>query len=183
LLEGKNVSLRRVEKKDVPLLAGWLNDVRFVGPYSDFPTQVTEAELERRMFEPKIPQMEWVDFIVQNRNGASIGWVAHYISSQNFGWVEIGYYLVPEERGKGYGTEAIRILVDYLFLTKDVPRVQAVTSVENKASQRVLEKSGFKKEGTIRSALWTGKGKWTDGILYSILREEWKEPKILAKTL
>jgi len=116
------------------------------------------------------------------RDGTSIGWVVHYISSQNFGWIEIGYCLVPKERGKGYGTEAIRIIVDYLFLTRDIPRVQAVTSVENEASQRVLEKSGFKREGTIRKALWTGKGKWTDGLLYSILKEEWKEPKILAKS-
>lgn len=182
MLEGKRISLRRVEKDDAPLLAGWLNDVQFVGPYSDFPTQISEAELERRMFESKLPQMEWVDFIVQNREGASIGWAVHYISSQNFGWVEIGYYLVPEERGKGYGTEAVWILADYLFLAKDVPRVQAVTSVENKASQRVLEKSGFKREGIIRKGLWTGKGKWTDGMLYSILREEWQEPKMPTET-
>lgn len=182
MLKGKNISLRRAEKEDVPFLVKWFNDVEFFGPYSDFPTQITEAQLDKRMFEPKIPQMEWIDFIVQNKDGASIGWVVHYISSQNFGWVEIGYYLVPSERGKGYGTEAIRIIVDYLFLTKDIPRVQAVTSVDNNASQRVLEKSGFKREGTIRKALWTGKGKWTDGILYSILREEWKGPEILAKS-
>jgi RimJ/RimL family protein N-acetyltransferase len=183
LLEGKHVSLRRAEKDDVPLLARWLNDVRFVGSYSDFPTQVSEAELERRMFEPKLPQMEWVDFIIQNKKGASIGWAVHYISSQNFGWVEIGYYLVPEERGKSYGTEAVRIIVDYLFLAKDVPRVQAITNVENKASQRVLEKSGFTREGIVRKGLWTGKGKWTDGVLFSILREEWKEPKMLKRAI
>lgn len=67
--------------------------------------------------------------------------------------MEIGYYLVAEERGKGYGAEAIQILVDYLLLTKDIPRVQAVTSVENKASQRVLEKAGFKREGIVRKGL------------------------------
>ncbi len=177
------MNLRIAEKEDVPLLAEWFNDAEFMGRHSDFPTQISKVQLEKRMFEPQIPRMEWVDFIIQKKDGTRIGWMPHYISSQNFGWVEIGFYLVPSERGKGYGTEATQIMVDYLFLTKDIPRIQVVTSIQNKASQRVLEKAGFKKEGTLRKALWTGKGSWTDGFLYSILREEWKEPKILTKAI
>jgi len=52
----------------------------------------------------------------------------------------------------------------------------------NVASQKVLEKNGFKKEGTIRKSFFA-KGEWRDMLLYSILREEWKEPKILTKTV
>lgn len=176
------MDLRIAEKEDVPLLADWVNNVEFMGHYSDFPTQISKVQLEKRMFEPQLPQMEWVDFIIQKKDGTKIGWMPHYISSQNFGWVEIGFYIIPSDRGKGYGTEAIKIMVDYLFMTKDIPRIQAVTNIQNKVSQRVLEKAGFTKEGTLRKALWTGKGRWTDGYLYSILREEWKTPKILAKT-
>jgi RimJ/RimL family protein N-acetyltransferase len=53
------------------------------------------------------------------------------------------------------------------------------TSVRNKASQRVLEKADFTREGTIRK---TSRGARNDAYLYSILREEWKEPKILTRT-
>jgi RimJ/RimL family protein N-acetyltransferase len=53
--------------------------------------------------------------------------------------------------------------------------------VRNKASQRVLEKASFQREGTIRKALFN-RGELRDYCLYSILREEWKEPKILTKT-
>jgi ribosomal-protein-alanine N-acetyltransferase len=53
--------------------------------------------------------------------------------------------------------------------------------VGNKAAQRVLEKAGFKVEGTIRKLSFV-RGEWTDRILYSILLEEWKEPRILTKT-
>jgi ribosomal-protein-alanine N-acetyltransferase len=49
------------------------------------------------------------------------------------------------------------------------------------ASQKVLEKNGFKKEGTIRKEEFV-RGEWRDKYLYSILREEWKEPRILTKT-
>jgi RimJ/RimL family protein N-acetyltransferase len=96
--------------------------------------------------------------------------------------MEIGYVLVPSERGKGYCSEAVKIMVDYLFLYMgDIVRIQAHTDVRNAASQKVLEKAGFKKEGTIRKGYFA-RGEWTDWYLYSILREEWKEPKILTRT-
>jgi RimJ/RimL family protein N-acetyltransferase len=72
------------------------------------------------------------------------------------------------------------MMVDYLFLSKDVVRVQAHTDVRNVASQRVLEKIGFKKEGVVRKSSFV-RGEWRDSCLFSILREEWKEPKILTK--
>jgi RimJ/RimL family protein N-acetyltransferase len=95
--------------------------------------------------------------------------------------LEIGYTLLPSERGKGYGTEALRIMVDYLFLSKDVMRIQAQTDQRNAASQKILEKAGFKKEGTLRRNFFM-RGEWTDDYIYSIIREEWKEPKILTRT-
>jgi RimJ/RimL family protein N-acetyltransferase len=92
--------------------------------------------------------------------------------------MEIGYDVVPSERGKGYGTEATQLIVDYLFLSKDIQRIQAITDVRNKPSQRVLEKTGFQREGTIRKSGCV-RGAWTHAYLYSILREEWKQPKTL----
>jgi RimJ/RimL family protein N-acetyltransferase len=89
--------------------------------------------------------------------------------------------LVPSERGKGYCTEAVEIMVDYLFLSRESMRIQACTDIRNLASQRVLEKAGFKREGIMRNAFFW-RGKWTEDCLYSIVREEWKEPKILTRT-
>jgi RimJ/RimL family protein N-acetyltransferase len=95
--------------------------------------------------------------------------------------MEIGYNVIPSERGKGYGTEAAQIIVDYLFLTQSIDRIQAITDVRNKASQTVLERAGFRIEGTIRKSAFV-RGKLSNAYLYSILREEWKEPKILTKS-
>ena len=89
--------------------------------------------------------------------------------------------MLPSERGKGYGTEALQLMVDYLFLSKDVMRIQAQTDQRNKASQKILEKVGFKKEGALRKSFFI-RGEWQDDYVYSILREEWKEPKILTRT-
>jgi RimJ/RimL family protein N-acetyltransferase len=181
MLEGKRINLRLAEKEDVPLLAEWLSDVGFAGDYQHFPDQISKDELEKRIVEHKLYQTEWVDFIVEKKDGAKIGWAVHYVSAPNFGWIEIGYAIIPRERNKGFGTETIQILVDYLFLTREIVRVQAVIDAANLASEKALKKAGFKREGTLRKALWNAEGNWADADLYCILRKEWKKPKILTR--
>ncbi len=94
--------------------------------------------------------------------------------------MEIGFALVPSERRQGYGTEAIQMMVDYLFLETDIVRVQAPTGTKNIPSQKALEKAGFSEEGIMRKS-WFAQGEYIDQCIYSILREEWKEPEILLK--
>jgi RimJ/RimL family protein N-acetyltransferase len=168
LLEGKNVNLKVVEREDLPLVAEWLSNPNFFN-HASFP-QRSKVELEKQ-FGSLPSDSKW--FIVENKKSDKIGFVYHELMGSQ---LEIGYALLPHERGKGYGSEAITIIVDYLFLTKAIARIQATTDVKNKPSQRVLEKNEFKREGTIRKAGFV-RGQWRDEFLYSILREEWKEPK------
>jgi RimJ/RimL family protein N-acetyltransferase len=119
-------------------------------------------------------------FIVQKKDGTKIGLIFHRLNLP-YKWMEIGYFFVPSERGKGYGTEAVQLIVDYLFLSKELARIYALADVRNKASQRVLEKAGLQREGTMRKC-FLNRGEWRDAYAYSILREEWKEPKILTRT-
>ncbi len=124
---------------------------------------------------------EFKDFIIEKKDGTKIGFIAHCYALHPWAkTVEIGYGLVKNERGKGYSTEAAVLMVDYLFLSKEIESIQASTDLGNVASQRVLEKAGFKKEGIMRKRFFYN-GQWKDMILFSILREEWKEPKILTK--
>jgi RimJ/RimL family protein N-acetyltransferase len=81
----------------------------------------------------------------------------------------IAVAIYQQHRGRGIGTEAHRQLVDYLFGTTRVERIQAYTDRENVAEQRALEKSGFAREGVLRSAQWRDGG-WHDQILYSVVR-------------
>ncbi|HLH12963.1 MAG TPA: GNAT family N-acetyltransferase [Methylovirgula sp.] len=57
--------------------------------------------------------------------------------------VEIGYALAPEMWGKGYATEAVRMMIDTVFALTPVLRILANSRVNNPASRRVLEKAGF----------------------------------------
>lgn len=175
MLEGKNVNLRIMEKEDLPFLQEWLNNPKFMGEFLA-PIQRTRTELEKFESSPFAPKT----FIVEKKDGSKIGYTVHFNSYLGLGeFLEIGYAIAPSERGKGYCTEAAQLMVDYLFLSKDVSRIQATISTRNKASERVLEKAGFTREGTIRRHV---RGARRDLYLYSILREEWKEPKILTRT-
>lgn len=85
----------------------------------------------------------------------------------------VGRELRPEARRKGYGTEAMALMVDWLFTNTDAYRIEGQNDVENAASQRSVEKVGWKREGVLRAALMRD-GKYRDLYSYSILRPEWE---------
>jgi len=85
----------------------------------------------------------------------------------------MGISLLVEHRGRGLGTRAQQRLVDYLFRTSDAVRIEAQTLVDNLAEQRALERTGFAREGVLRSAQFLD-GAWRDVAVYSRLRREWE---------
>jgi RimJ/RimL family protein N-acetyltransferase len=139
-----------------------------MGEYQDT-TVLSKEELEKVMLE------KTTFLIIEKKDGAKIGHIGGWMIGKT---MEIGFALVPNERRKGHGTEAIQLMIDYLFLTKDIVRIQVSADTRNIGSQRALKKAGFIKEGTMRKS-WYTRGKYEDHHLYSILREEWKEPRVL----
>jgi len=172
VLEGKNVNMRKAEKDDASLAMEWWGNQQYMGDYQDIMT-ISKEKMEKVMLE------ETTFFMIEKKDGTKIGHIGGFMGGRTS--LEIGYALVPSERGKGYGTEAIQMIVDYLFLKKDSVRIQAPAATENIASQKALEQAGFSREGLMRKSGYA-KGKYIDQFLYSILREEWKEPKILTTT-
>lgn len=77
--------------------------------------------------------------------------------------------LTPGARGRGAGTRAQRLLVEYLFAHTPANRIQAETDVDNLAEQRALEKAGFAREGVMRGWSFLG-GRYRDEVLYAVLR-------------
>jgi len=184
LLEGKLVNLRRIEKEDVDFQFACANDLDFWGEYTHPAFEQSPKWYLMQLVEnyPNDFQKALEDkpFIIQKKDGTKVGLMWQF-TNQPYGTLEFSGFLVPSERGKGYGAEATQLMVDNLFIYRNIVRIQATANVENKAAQRVLEKVGFKAEGTIRKLSFV-RGEWKDKTLYSILLEEWKEPKILTKT-
>lgn len=82
-----------------------------------------------------------------------------------------GIALLPSARGRGLGAAAQRLLVEHLFASTDLDRVEASTDVENRAEQRALEKAGLHREGVLRGAQLRG-GVRRDLVVYGILRSD-----------
>ncbi|MFC7443165.1 GNAT family N-acetyltransferase [Laceyella putida] len=84
------------------------------------------------------------------------------------GW--IGYYLDKHHNGKGYMTEAVRLVVAYAFNELKLHRIEAGVMPHNTGSIRVLEKAGFHKEGIARENVKIN-GRWEDHQILAIINE------------
>lgn len=82
---------------------------------------------------------------------------------------ELGYYIAEEYWGKGIATQAVKLLCDYVFKNSDIIRIFAEVLAHNDASCKVLEKSGFQCEGTLRQSA-VKCGKVTDVKVYALIR-------------
>lgn len=80
----------------------------------------------------------------------------------------IGYFLDQEHNGKGYTTEAAKLMVEYAFHTLNLHRIEAGVMPHNMGSIRVLEKAGFHKEGLAIKNVKIN-GKWEDHQVLAII--------------
>lgn len=83
---------------------------------------------------------------------------------------ELGYYIAEPYWGKGIGTSAVKQICDYIFQNTDIIRIFAEPFAHNTGSCRILEKCGFKCEGTLRKNA-VKNGAVIDMKMYSIIKE------------
>jgi aminoglycoside 6'-N-acetyltransferase len=173
MIEGKLVSLRPVERQDLPQIEAWDNDPDVLGEFNVFGLSGRQGKEEAFAKEGFLGANQGL--LIVEAGGEAIG-VANYRrvdhGPPNGGHAyQLGTHLTPEARGKGFGVEVASLLADYLFDAYPVMRIEAETDVENLPAQRALEKAGFTREGVLRSAQWRGGG-WHDLVIYSKLRGE-----------
>jgi len=85
---------------------------------------------------------------------------------------DIGYTLSPEHQGKGFATEAVTAVFNYLFNNLNKHRIIASVDPRNQRSIKLLERIGMRKEAHFRKSIWTDEG-WADDLIYALLKEEW----------
>ncbi|MEW6264332.1 MAG: GNAT family N-acetyltransferase [Thermodesulfobacteriota bacterium] len=108
---------------------------------------------------------------------ASTGKVIGAVSLMNINLTdksaELGYWLGVEYWGRGLATEAVDLILGLGFREMNLNRIEADVFMENAASQRVLEKAGFAREGVSRQSRYKH-GCWHDMWRYGILRPEFE---------
>ena len=128
---------------------------------------------EQMDLEPGIPDTWFQIAIELKETGNLIGDLAIHTLPQDINQVEIGSTLSPIYQKKGYGIEAVRCLLGYIFNVLNKHRVIAITDVRNKPSIKLIEKVGLRKEGHFIKNAWN-KGEYTDEYSFALLKEEWQ---------
>lgn len=105
-----------------------------------------------------------------------IGLAGMVFKPARFSSAEIWYKLDVSYWGNGYATGVVALLLEYAFDQLQLHRVEAGCAVENLGSVRVLEKSGFQREGRKRQVLPI-RGAWVDNFMYAVLAEDYRQQK------
>ena len=113
----------------------------------------------------------WSVAIVERESGEATGGIG-IVFRHAPGVAESGYWVIAERRNRGVAERATRLLCTWaLTSATGIERIQATVELWNGASQRVLEKVGFEREGLLRSySSWRGRRQ--DVLLYSLLRTD-----------
>ncbi|GAA2450341.1 GNAT family N-acetyltransferase [Agromyces soli] len=106
-------------------------------------------------------------------SGAFLGWCTFNSWDPDFRSASLGYCLAERAWSQGYATEAAGGVLAWAFDVLDLNRVQSETDTRNLASARVLEKLGFRREGTLREDCIVN-GVVSDSWVYGLLRREWE---------
>jgi [ribosomal protein S5]-alanine N-acetyltransferase len=173
MLKGKSIQLRPVRQSDLQELYARHTDLANRGDF--FPLGVvSEIEFRQRFEKNGFWEKEEGLLLIVDRAGNTLGNVEFFKTVYHLDELELSYQIYDQaERGKGYTTEAVNLLVRYLFGRLKTNRIRLIIHPENRASRRVAEKCGFTLEGTARGA-WYHLGKNHDVEVYAILRDEVK---------
>jgi RimJ/RimL family protein N-acetyltransferase len=174
MYEGQNVRLREYRKEDIPLRLNYLNDAEVCCNITpDVPYPITLRE-EEKWFEAITAVSDTYKFAIeaiednQFIGGCSINGVDWKNSV-----VTIGIFIGSKKhRSRGFGTDAMKILLKFIFLQMNINKVRLTVYSYNQSAIRCYEKCGFKVEGVLRQEIYKD-GKRYDKIAMGLLKEEY----------
>ena len=179
-IEGDLVALGPLRREHIPLYLRWINDfgtTRMLG----LPPRPTTLEQETAWYEHAAVDDARTGFTIYERaTGRAIGNCGlHEVDRFNRRTV-VGIMIgEPEARGRGYGTEAMRLLLDYAFTGLGLHNVMLKVFEYNLAGRRCYEKVGFREIGRRRESRWYN-GRFWDEISMDILASEFESPVLNA---
>jgi RimJ/RimL family protein N-acetyltransferase len=168
------VAVRFARAADAQLLQRWRAEpaVRRHQPLGETTLEQVRAELAAQR-PAQLRQGTGVKFqwIVMAGEDAA-GWITLVVHNWEHALAEIGYALSTAFQRRGLMTVALRQLLDEIFLSTRLMRIEARCAVDNRASKRVLERCGFQLEGHLR-AYFVLDGKRVDNLLFALLRDDY----------
>ena len=174
ILVGERVRLRGVRDDDLPTLAKWEMDPGRLTTLSNKVAPSSEAAAKERIAKWSANEKDDLGFAIETLDDppALVGIIHLFGVHPKDRCGTIGIALGREYIGRGYGTDAMRVIVDYGFREMGLHRIQLGVAPFNPAGIRAYEKAGFVEEGRYRESVMHD-GRWYDEVLMSILDHEW----------
>jgi RimJ/RimL family protein N-acetyltransferase len=171
VLYGTRISLRPIRSADLDAIYAAHADIRNRGLF--FPLGVQSESTFRKAFaETGLWGREEGTLLIVTPEGDIAGHIECFKPVGYWDAWELSYLLYEDRfAGRGFVTEAVQLMVDYLFGARKPNRIQLAIVPDNHASSRIAEKCGFTLEGTVRSAFFNG-GRNQDLLLYSLVRDD-----------
>ncbi len=148
-LESERLIIRDAKVSDAPFYFKLFNDPDWIQFISDKGLKtVKETETYLKDILLKNLQLGGLGFftVILKETNKPIG-TSTALQRDKLKYIDIGYGFLPEYRGKGYATEATKLIIEYVRTKFQQEKVFAFTMPENKASQKLLIKLGFKYVG------------------------------------
>lgn len=172
-LAGSKIYLRPLERADAPRAVGWVNDPRVTRTLLLYRPMTLEAE-EEFLANVMRSEKDVVLGVVANDSDALIGVAGLHQIDFKDRHADFGLFIGEvSEWGRGYGTEATRLIVGYAFDTLNLHRVHLQVLGHHAAAIRSYRNVGFQQEGVLREAIFR-EGRYHDVIAMAILRDEWR---------
>ncbi len=174
-LQSPRLLLRPLEWEDAPRIEELAGNPQVAATTLRIPHPYPPGLAERFIEEQEMlyHSGQGISFaIVEKSNGIICGCLGLGREEEHLR-AELGYWLGPQFWGRGYATEAARLLLGYGFAVMRLQRVIAHQFVFNAASGRVLEKLGMKREGLLRRHFYKPGRGFEDAFIYGLLLEEW----------
>jgi RimJ/RimL family protein N-acetyltransferase len=163
-LRDEELLLRPLSEDDVPAVVAACQDRELARFIPGFPSPYTENHA--RIWIESRPSLDKArTFLIVDATGGQL-YGAIEVRLGEVG--SIGYWIAAEARGRGIATRATRLLSEWALTEGAVERLELTTHPENAASQRVAEKAGFTREGTLRSHVRFPDGR-RDSVMFSLL--------------
>lgn len=172
-IAGERIYLSPIDPEDAALFTRWINDVE-VARWYDCVSRVQTLSAEQAYLERKALNTEQHSFAIVLRDGNRLlGCISFLHTSLLHRIATIGIYIgEAEDRSKGYGAEAIRLLVDYGFRWLGLRNIDLTAFSGNARAVRCYEKVGFKEYGRRHEAFYTD-GHWQDKVHMQLLAKDW----------
>jgi [ribosomal protein S5]-alanine N-acetyltransferase len=171
MLRGRQITLRPVRAADLDELYERHIDIDNRGAF--FPRGVMSESAFRKRFDTDgFWDRDEGTLVMVDGSDRVVGHVEFFKAVGYWDAFELSYQLYDDvDAGKGYTTEAVQLIIDYLFETKPRYRIQLVILPDNGASMRIAEKCGFTLEGTLRGPFFH-RGHNVDVLMFSLLRTD-----------